>query len=91
MIAEWMMNLGLMIFDTVYLLLGVLPNMPELAIDALDTVFNIMFNGIGIASVFVDFRMVKILIPIVIAVLNFENIARLIMFILKKIPILGIE
>ena len=91
MLVEWMINLGVSIFDVLMSMLGVLPDLPQAIIDAIDFVFGLMFDAVSLASIFVDFNMVKILIPLAIAIFNFDAIFKLIMFILKKIPILDIK
>lgn len=91
MIVEWMLEVGLFLFNTIFMMLGVLPDVPGPVRNVVDWFFNLVYNAVGLASVFVDFNMVKILIPLVIAILNFDHILKFIMFILKKIPILGIK
>lgn len=91
MIVEWMIHVGELVFNVIFALLGVLPQMPQAGIQAIDFIFNTMFNAIGLAGIFMDLGFVKILIPITIAIFNFDHIFKFVMFILKKIPILGIE
>ncbi|MEM3713888.1 MAG: hypothetical protein QXF82_02945 [Nitrososphaeria archaeon] len=91
MLIEWMVNLGVTLFDVVMSMLGVLPDLPESIIGAIDFMFDTMFSAVSLASIFLDFNMVKILIPLAIAIFNFDAIFKFIMFILKKIPILDIK
>lgn len=91
MIVEWMMDIGLFLFDAIYALAGVLPQMPSEVRHVVDAVFQIMFDGVSLASIFLDMDMAKILIPLAIAVQNFDWLMKSVMFILKKIPLLGIE
>ncbi|MFQ6972426.1 hypothetical protein [Enterocloster citroniae] len=42
-------------------------------------------------GVFIDMSMVKILLPVLLIVVNFEHVWKFTMFILRKIPFLGIE
>lgn len=91
MLIEWMMNLGRVIFDAIFALGGVLPNFSPEVVDAVDTVFGYMFSAVSLVSIFVDMHMVKILIPLVIAIINFDWIIKFVMFVLKKIPILDIK
>lgn len=91
MIVEWMIRLGGFIFDVIYAMLGVLPTLPEAGVNALDFIFDTMFAGVSLASIFIDFSFVKIVIPITIAILNFDHIIKFITYLLKKIPVLGIE
>lgn len=86
-----MMNLGKAIFDAIFWLCGALPQVPDSVRLAVDDVFNIMFDGVNLLDIFVDLDFVIVLIPIAIAILNFDKVIKLVMFILKKIPLLNIK
>lgn len=91
MIIQWGMDLGIGILDLIYSFLGVLPSFSSDITAAIDTFFQFLFSAVGLVSIFVPLNMVKILVPMVIAIINMENIIRLIMFILKKIPVINIK
>ena len=91
MILEWMMSVGLYFIDVLNAMLGVLPQVPQPVVNALDGVFGIMFSAVNLVGIFVDLSMVKILIPLAIAIINADKIIKLVMFILKKIPIIDIK
>jgi len=91
MIVEGIMNLGKGIMNTLYSLLGVLPHFDSSIVSSVDSVFEIMFDSIDLVGVFVDFKMVRILIPVVIAIINFDRILKIVMFVIKKIPIAGMK
>jgi hypothetical protein len=50
-----------------------------------------MYSGVNLLGIFVDLNMVKILIPFVIAILNFDRIIKIIIFTIRKIPFIGVE
>lgn len=85
------------LFELVYALLSIvfapinLPDLPAGIQDVFDDFLDIIISGVDLASLIIDFNVVKWLVPIVIAVANFDKIWSAIMFILKKIPFLGIE
>lgn len=91
MIIEWVMNLGMGIIDVLFMMLDVLPNFPAKVITVINSVFDLMFSAVNLVGVFLDFNMVRTLIPIVILILNFDKIVKLIIFAVKKIPFIGIE
>ncbi len=91
MLSEWMMDLGLGLLDIIYSMLGVLPEFSPEITSTVDDIFTLMFSGINLVGIFVDVRMVKILIPLVIGIIHADRIIKLVMFVLKKIPILGIK
>ena len=91
MIIEWLLKAGTLLLTAIFSLLDLLPNMPQTVMNVVDGIFDIMYQGVNLASVFIDFNMVKILIPIIIAIINFDKILSLIMFILKKIPFIAVK
>ena len=68
-----------------------LPDFPSEVQTFVDEFFQAITNVIGIVGIFIDFNMVLILLPIVIAVINLDTAWKVFMFILRKIPFLGIE
>ena len=92
MLVEWMLKLCTILFDLIFSLLGVLPQFSPEIISTIDEYFEFIFGGgIALLAIFVDIDMVQILAPFVIGIINFDHIAKIVMFILKKIPLLSIE
>lgn len=91
MIVERMADLGLGLIDIIYSLLGVLPSFSEQITNSIDAFFDIIFGAVGLISIFVDIGMVKILVPLVIGIINFDKVIKLVMFVLKKIPVINIK
>ena len=85
------------LFELVYTLLSIvlgpiqLPQMPEGIQNVFDELLDVLTGAVGLASVILDFNVVKWLIPVVLVVANFDKVWSMIMFILRKIPFLGIE
>lgn len=90
MIVEGLFNLLFGLFQFVFGGLS-LPSLPDQAQSIIDTTLEYMTSMAGIVGLFIDWDYVIILIPFLIAIINFERIWDFIMFILKKIPFLGIE
>lgn len=65
--------------------------LPEGVQSVVDALVDAISSGIGIIGIFVDLDVLSWLIPVVIVIVNFERIWNLIMFILRKIPFIGIE
>lgn len=68
-----------------------LPDLPTAVMSVIDKLFECIQGGIGIMGIFLDMSMVKILLPVLLVVVNFEHVWKFTMFILRKIPFLGIE
>ena len=68
-----------------------LPDLPDKIQSVLDTLISVMESAVGLFAIFFDMEVVRVLIPLVIVIVNFDKVWNLIMFILRKIPFLGIE
>lgn len=85
------------LFELVYTLMSVvlapfsLPQLPEGIQTIFDEVLGYMTGAVGLLTVFVRPTTLKLLIPAVIVVINAEHIWNGIIWILKKIPFVGIE
>lgn len=85
------------LFELVYTLLSVvlapfnLPSFPSSIQSIFDSVVNYMVGAVGLLCVFVRPSTLQLMIPAVIIVINAEHIWNGIIWILKKIPFLGIE
>ena len=68
-----------------------LPDLPSGIQSIIDQLVSIMVSAVGLFGVFFDLNVVKFLIPVVLVIVNLDRIWNMIMFILRKIPFLGIE
>lgn len=90
MIIESIMNLLKIVITSVF---GVLPNIPNLdnASAKINEFFDLIFSNAQIVGCFINPNTIKICIPVIIVILNFEKIYKITLWILKKIPMLGIK
>lgn len=91
MIVDLIIILGSLIVNLIFGLLNALPSMPSAVISVVDKVFNIFLNSLPLVTVFIDVGMLKILVPIVIAIINFSSIYTFAMYVIRKIPFIGVE
>ena len=68
-----------------------LPDLPEGIANVLNELIDVLAGVVGLFGVFVDLSVVRWLIPVVLIIVNFDKVWNVIMFILRKIPFLGIE
>lgn len=68
-----------------------LPQLPAKASSYLDQFIDWILGGYNVIGTFIDLGMVKTLIPIVIVIANLDKVWSFIMFILRKIPFIGVE
>ena len=72
------------------IILGILPNIPQLPesiTGSIDRVMTVIFENVGLLGIFVRISTIKILVPLVIIVVNFEHIYHFVMWIIKKLPL----
>ena len=68
-----------------------LPAVPDQIVSIVDRILLYVKSGLGLLWLFVPFELVKAMIPLVIAVVNFDKLYSFAVWVLKKIPMLGIE
>lgn len=91
MIVSAIMDLLKFLVTTVF---GVLPNIPNFAVElqtSLNTVLDTIFNNLSLLGCFIRPMTIKLIIPILLVIWNFEKIYEVTMWIIKKIPFFGVE
>lgn len=68
-----------------------LPQVPTEIKTSIDSFLDLIFQGANLIGFFIPLGLVKILLPLILLVINFEFIYKSIMFFVKKIPMLGIK
>lgn len=90
MIIKGLFNLVLALMQIIFAPIN-LPQLPAGIQNIFNTLLSAMLNAVGLFEVFVRPSTLQLLIPVVIVLVNFEKLWNGIIFILKKIPFLGIE
>lgn len=90
MIVESVINLLVSMIEAVFSWIE-LPPLPAEVQSVIDELIGYLEGSIGLLSMFIDFDMLKILLPVVVIVVNFEHVWDLVMFVLRKIPFIGIK
>lgn len=68
-----------------------IPAFPEGLSSSIDTFLNLIFDNITLLGFFIRPATLTIVIPILIILLNFEEVYKITMWILRKIPFLGLK
>lgn len=68
-----------------------LPAFPDALTSAINGFVDLIFNNLGLIDFFVPWGTIKICVPLVIAIANLDHIYDAIMWILRKIPMLGMS
>lgn len=90
MIIEGLLNLFVGLLEVVFSWVNV-PELPASVTSVIDELFDILAGSVGLLSIFIDFDMVRLLLPVLVIVINFDEAWKLTMFILRKIPFLGMQ
>lgn len=88
MILESILSVVSFLVTFILNLLPSLPQVPESFSTTIDTVLSMIFdNGGALISLFIRPETITIVVPILIILVNFEYIYKLIMWIVKKLPL----
>lgn len=68
-----------------------LPNLPQNIDNSIRGFIDMIFDNLGIVGFFIRWETIQIAVPLVIAVANLDHIYDGIMWIIRKIPMLGME
>lgn len=90
MIVEGIVNMLVSLLKVVFGWID-LPDLPDGIDTVIDELFGYLEGGMGLLSIFLDIDMLRLLLPVLLIVINFDKAYKLTMFILRKIPFLGIK
>ena len=87
MIVEAILNLVMVLLKGLFALLPDSPQLPDTLINYVDTALDYIFNNTGLLNFFVSVDMIKVLVPVLVVVINFDHIYEFIMWVIKKLPL----
>ena len=91
MIIEALLNAIFSVFNAAFSVINI-PSMPDGMSDTIVSFFSDTLGYAGsLVSLFIPWSQVKIFFPILIVILSSEEIYKLVMWVLRKIPMLGIS
>lgn len=90
MILEAILNLFKTLLFVCFSWINV-PDFPMELTENIDSFLDLIFDNLRLLGFFIRPITLQITIPILIILLNFENLYKLTMWILRKIPMLGIK
>jgi len=68
-----------------------IPAFPETLSNSVNTFLNLIFDNITLLGFFIRPSTIAVVVPILIILLNFEEVYKITMWILRKIPFLGLK
>lgn len=90
MIIEALLNLIKLLLNVVFGWIS-LPPFPEELTSSIDMFISLIFDNLSLLGFFIRPITLTVSIPILIILLNFEQVYKLVMWIVRKIPFLGIK
>lgn len=86
MILNFIIDILLKFVDLILSFFDVLPSFPSALVSGINTLFDYMLVGANIANFLLPFSHLSVIIPIAIIIINFDNIYRLVMWVIRKLP-----
>ena len=90
MILEALLNLIQLLLNVVFGWINI-PQFPESLTRSIDSFLDLIFENLSLLGFFIRPITLTVAIPLLIILLNFDKIYKLAMYIIKKIPFLGIK
>lgn len=90
MILEALLNLIQLLLNVVFGWINI-PAFPESLTSSIDSFLDLIFENLSLLGFFIRPITLTVAIPLLIVLLNFDKIYKLAMYIIKKIPFLGIK
>ena len=90
MILETILNLIMSLLQLVFGWINI-PNLPDSLITNIDTFLNLLFDNVSLLGFFVRPSTLTLVIPILIILINFDQVYKFTMWLLRKIPFLGVN
>lgn len=91
MIIEGLLDTLIMSIQAILSLIPNLPDLPSNLVEGANGFINLIFDNVGLLGLFVPISTIKVVVPLILLIVNFDKIYRLVIWILKKIPVFGIK
>lgn len=91
MILENFLNI---LLSSIEVILSILPDMPSLPDELLSSAYSfidLIFDNVGLLGLFIPISTIKVVVPLVLVIVNFDKIYKLTIWVLNKIPKLDID
>lgn len=91
MILENFLNI---LLSSIEVILSILPDIPSLPDELLSSAYSfidLIFDNVGLLGLFIPISTIKVVVPLVLVIVNFDKIYKLTLWVLNKIPKLDID
>lgn len=79
------------VMEIIWNFLPTIPHFPEHLLNSLDFFLDTVFDNIQLLDIFIRIDTIKLVIPILIALINLDRIYRLLVWLLNKIPFVDMD
>lgn len=87
----WILTAGVALILAIFLVMPDLPATPQVLIDSTDLLVNILSQFVGVYKYIMSPSLAFISVTMIIAIFAFEPIYKIALWVLRKIPVLGIK
>lgn len=87
-------NLFNILLSSIEVVLSLLPNLPSLPDNLLTGAYSfidLIFDNVGLLGLFIPIPTIKVVVPLLLLIINFDKIYKLTLWVLNKIPKLDID
>lgn len=91
MILTAILTLVVTVIEGIFVVLPTIPAMPESIINSIDWFLDTIFATWDLFTLFVRPSTINLVVPLALTMIYFEEIYKGVMFIVRKIPLLGID
>lgn len=91
MLVEFFFSFVHILLEGILAVLEILPDFPSVLVTALDSFFGLLFDNMSLLGFFIHMDVIRVIIPLFIVVYNFEHVYTFIMWVVRKIPFVGMK
>lgn len=82
----WLYNLIVLVFSWINI-----PDFPVELSNSIDSFLDLVFNNLSLLGFFIRPVTLRVVVPILLVVINFELIYKLVMWIVRKLPFINVK
>ena len=87
----WILTAGVALILAIFLVMPDLPATPQVLIDSTDLLVNILSQFVGVYKYIMSPSLAFISVTMIIAIVAFEPIYKIALWVLRKIPVFGVK
>lgn len=87
-------KLILLLTNSIILIFGIIPDLPGFPSNLSNSINNFLdlfFSNLGLLNFFIPLSTIKIAIPLIIVIVNFDRIYHFVRWVIRKIPFANID